>query len=334
MASHVLFTCKYCSHKPFKSAAGLASHIAQVTRCSLLSQADGQVPQLPTRPTLPQLDSVDNQQQVQRHRKSKTNRHGEQETGAAVPDPAQNQDSPLPNNSRDHGQMDEDSEEAADGQFAFADDSTDDSDDGSSTDLQYVAPDDPEVCTESLAKFLEYVKWIELEHHPFDKYEEASIRLIDLLRRKRSTLDTYPEVMEWHLRQSGDLLPGMNPGDYVHYHTRRAIIDKLNIRYNGPLEGSKPSQPKPKPLFNLKHTVLPVSGAKVELIYHDARDCIVSLLTDPRFTDDDWQHFDNNPQAPPPDDLKYYGDTITSEGYLATHKELIKVPTKQIGLYV
>ena len=193
MASHVLFTCKYCLHKPFKSAAGLASHIAQVTSCSLLSQADGQVSKLPTQPTQPPLGSVDNQQPVQRHRKRKSTRNVEPESRAVEHAPVQNQDTPLPNNSRDHGQMDEDSEEAAGWQFAFADESTDDSDDDSSTDFQYVAPDDPEVCTEALTKFLKHVKWMEVEYHPFDKYEEASIRLIDLLRRKRSTLDTYPE---------------------------------------------------------------------------------------------------------------------------------------------
>jgi hypothetical protein len=177
---------------------------------------------------------------VARYRKNKHNRHVEQETRAASPDPAQNHGNLLQGGGLDHGQMDEDSDQGADWQFAYADDSDDDLEDNYTTDLQYIAPDDTEVCTEALAKFLKYLEWMEREYLPFDKHEEASIRLIDLLRRKRSTLDTYPEVMEWHLRQNGDILPGMNPGDYIHYHTREAIIKKLNIRYNGPLEGSKP----------------------------------------------------------------------------------------------
>ncbi len=74
-----------------------------------------------------------------------------------------------------------------------------------------------------------------------------------------------------------------------------------------------------KELFHSKRTKLPVSGTNVDIIYHDARDCVVSLLTDPRFTDDDFQHFGNDPLAPPPDNLQTLGDTSTGRAYSKTY---------------
>ena len=349
MSSPARYTCKYCNKSNFKSYNGLKQHIASVKRCCELSLLDGgelQPVEPPLQPPLAAFDihptiakrplgDVDNQQPVERHRKRKSTERVGPETRADAHAPVINYNNPHSNIPGDHGQMHFDSDEDPVWPYGVDDDmsqSSDESRDETSTESGSVAPDDDPVCTEALSNFLEYVKWMKREYHPFDKHEVAAIRLLDLLHRKKATLDTYEEVMEWHLRSSGMLQPAMNLGDYVHYHSRKKIIKKLQIRYNGPANYDKPKIPKP--LFHTKHTVLPVSKAKVELIYHDARDCIVSLLTDPRFTDDDWQHFDDDPQAPPPDDLEYYGDTITSEAYLATHKALITDPTKQMLIMV
>ena len=329
MATPARYTCKYCNKSNFKSYNGLKQHIASVKRCCELSLLDGGELQPVEPPLQPPLAAFDIQPSQSGPRIRKTRSVG-RERNAETPDSGHVGEDHVQNNFPDPAQMGDDSDEDA----GFPDAGYSSSSDESSTDLQYVAPADSAVCTEALDKFMAYVKWMDVEYLPFTKHEAASIRLLDCLRRKRATLDTYPEVMEWHLRETGELTPHMQLGDYTNYHTRKTIINKLNIRYNGPAANSTRTKQKPKPLFNTKHTVLPVSKAKVELIYHDARDCIVSLLTDPRFTDDDWQHFDNDPLAPPPDDLQYYGDTLTSEAYLATHKELIKDPTKQMLLSV
>ena len=180
-------------------------------------------------------------------------------------------------------------------------------------------PDGSEVSNEALSKFLAYLEKARIEYHPFSKHEVAAIKLIDLLRRKRATLDTYEEVVEWHFRTNGDIPPKMSLGEYTHYISRAKLIKTLNKRYHGP-----------KDLFYIRSTILPVSRAKVDLIYHDARDCLVSLLTDPRFSDQDFQHFDDNPLAPPPDSLDYVGDTITGRAYLKTYQKLITNPEKQM----
>ena len=75
---------------------------------------------------------------------------------------------------------------------------------------------------------------------------------------------------------------------------------------------------------------MPSSRAKVDIVCHDARDMVVSLLTDPRITDDDYLFFDNNPLAPPPEDLDYLGDINTGAAHIEMHKKLITDPEKEI----
>ena len=75
---------------------------------------------------------------------------------------------------------------------------------------------------------------------------------------------------------------------------------------------------------------LPRSGARVNVIYHDAKAAVVSLLTDPWFADDDWLHFGDNPLQPPPKDLDYLADINTGLAYTKTYEKLITKPGKQM----
>ena len=52
---------------------------------------------------------------------------------------------------------------------------------------------------------------------------------------------------------------------------------------------------------------LPHSRCEVEVWRKDARDNVLSLLTDPRWTDEDWLYFEENPFAPPPEDYPFCG---------------------------
>ena len=89
---------------------------------------------------------------------------------------------------------------------------------------------------------------------------------------------------------------------------------------------------KNMPLYLEKCMILPFSGAKVDVIHFDFREQLVSLLTDPRFTDRDFFHFANNPLAAPPEDDTWIGDYMTADAYRATYKKLIKDPTRQMLL--
>ena len=79
-----------------------------------------------------------------------------------------------------------------------------------------------------------------------------------------------------------------------------------------------------------KRVILPSSRAKVNIYCHDAKDMVEALLTDPRWKDSDWLFFDDDPLAPPPDNLDYISDINTGEAYTKTYARLIKDPTKEM----
>jgi hypothetical protein len=79
---------------------------------------------------------------------------------------------------------------------------------------------------------------------------------------------------------------------------------------------------------------LPSSKAKVQIVWNDAREAMVSLLSDPRITDEDYLFFENNPLSTPPDNLNYVADLNTGRAYTKTFRKLVKVPGKQTLLPV
>jgi hypothetical protein len=172
--------------------------------------------------------------------------------------------------------------------------------------------DDNGPAGQALREFKEFVAKSRNHSGKLSYYQKESIKLMHLLRRKGASLDTYDAVMKWHLESSGN----KNPQAFISRHT---LMKMLGERYN-----------IPRTYLKERTIVLPSSGAKVNLIYHDARDIVVSLLTDPRFSDDDFLHFNNDPLAPPPEDLDYVADLNTGLAYTETYKKLITKPGKQM----
>ena len=146
---------------------------------------------------------------------------------------------------------------------------------------------------------------------PFDEDQEAAIRLLDILRRKKAPLDTYDSIMTWHLLDKGSILPGEKAAKSGTFLGRKALLKMLAKRYH-----MEEKYPYVVPI------VLPHSRAKVEIVVTTAALMIESLLTDPRLKDDDFSFFDNNPLADPPDDLDYVGELNTGTAFIAGHKKL------------
>ena len=147
----------------------------------------------------------------------------------------------------------------------------------------------------------------------FTEDDIASIELLQLLKEKKAPLDSYDGVLDWHEQHCP-------PRDRLEKpKTRPQIIKMLQDRYNFP-----------KKLAEEHSVLLPHSKAKVNVICHDAEAAVVSLLTDPRFGDDDFLHFNNDPLAPPPGDLDYIADINTGRCYIETYKDLITDPKKQM----
>ena len=172
---------------------------------------------------------------------------------------------------------------------------------------------DGDMTKASVRKFRRYVAQIRDHSLPIDKYMEACIGLFDTLIRKRASLDTYDEVLEWHRKVMEDHVGG---GEY---HSRQMVMDFLTKRYN-----------HPRKLVLQKQVTLPSSKTKVNIVYNKFEDLLVSLLTDPRFGDEDFLHFGDNPLQGPPDDLDYIADINTGKCYRETWRKLITKPGKQI----
>ena len=62
--------------------------------------------------------------------------------------------------------------------------------------------------------------------------EKTAIKIMHKLMKKKATLDTYEAVMEWHLKESGQLQHHQALGDSKHFISRKKLMTKLKKRYN------------------------------------------------------------------------------------------------------
>ena len=150
---------------------------------------------------------------------------------------------------------------------------------------------------------------------PFTKAEVSAIRLMDTLRRKKCSLDSYDSILEWHFKTTGELRCGGVLGDCVPYLSRYVLLPKLMKRYN--LEALKPKEVAIR---------LPCSNSKANVVIHDCEAGILSLLTDPRRKDEDCLFHNDDPFSPPPADLDIIRDLNTGTAYLESYKKLVIRP--------
>ena len=156
---------------------------------------------------------------------------------------------------------------------------------------------------------------------PFLSSEVTGVKLMDVIRTTKGPLNAYKAIMSWHLRERGLILDHQGLGHAVQdqYIGRNTLMKRLIRRYSMTEKGP------------VVHTIkLPSCGDTVKIPCFKAEDCIEQLLTNPRLVPEDYQFFDDDPLAPPPEDLDYIGDCITGDAYIATHRELIKEPNHQL----
>jgi hypothetical protein len=322
MATQALFVCKHCKKRSFSSQKGLDQHIARDGICSRLAR-----------------EALARRERARYLVEGTPPTRGRTGPGRGETAPAYGQNGPDTRRADETGkgqktskpvQTPPEEEESEDNQCFNPADSSDpsssddsssatSSSDSSSQDPSHVAPISHGVSTVALYAFHAFLDKKKQNNHAFTTNEQRSILLMDVVKSKRATLDTYESVLEWHLKSTGELSKKKKLGDYPHYISRQKMWDLLKARYHGPAN-----------LFEKKRVTLPVSKTKVDLIMHDARDCIVRLLTDPRFCDEDFLHFSDDPTAPLPAHLDHLADINTGRGYRETHKKLIKDPTKQL----
>jgi hypothetical protein len=191
------------------------------------------------------------------------------------------------------------------------------------------APIDPNIVRRSKRCGQEFKKYVRNAYANFielSRKEASAIKIMHVLIRKKATLDTYEQVMRWHLEETGDLGRYEPLGRCKHFISREKLMQKLRKRYNMDKKYATPHV-----------TLLPHTNTKVTIWKKLARDNVVSLLTDPRWKDEDWLYFDDDPFAKPPTNLDYVEDLNTGEAYLETYKKLITKPNQilvAIPLYI
>jgi hypothetical protein len=135
-----------------------------------------------------------------------------------------------------------------------------------------------------LDNFREYVQKMETMPYYLPTTVKKAIRLMIKLRKSSAALETYEDIMEWHLHESNLVERHKKITGTQYFISRKKLFEMLWKRYNfwGNVNISR-------------HIVLPSSGAKVKITNNSAMWCLQSLLTDPRLTDQDYLFHDNDP---------------------------------------
>jgi len=140
----------------------------------------------------------------------------------------------------------------------------------------------------------------------------AAVELLDMITKSRAPLGLYDEILRWHAKHH----------EVPHPLRKDALLSKLKKRYNANNTGPKV----------LKNVYLPHSRSRVTLVVHDFKYQLESLLSDPRFGDDDYLFFNDNPFQAPPAEFTHVGDINTGRAYRETYKKLIRDPDNEVLL--
>ena len=228
---------------------------------------------------------------------------------------AQDLGAEVDNSADDFGDApDDNSEPSVDDEEALA------SDDGASAEESSEESKDKGPSTQGRDDFVRFCRENTF-FAPFTRAEEAGIKLMEVLRQKKAPIDAHSGTMDWHLHENGTTLEHqtLKNAGREHFIGRKTLIQRLAKRYNQ--EGKGPVE---------KVVRLPSSKEVVRIPVFDAEDKMVELLTNPRLEAEDLDFFNNDPLAPPPDDLDYIGNINTGSGFKDTCDALIQGEKKNL----
>lgn len=83
-----------------------------------------------------------------------------------------------------------------------------------------------------LEGFVEYCSTHEKKFVDLSAQERTSIRLMDLLKTNKTPLNAYPEFLEWHLKETGELQEDETLKDTKQWCGSRALLKRMIPRYN------------------------------------------------------------------------------------------------------
>ena len=166
-------------------------------------------------------------------------------------------------------------------------------------------------------QFQEYVRHQKRHNYPLTDNEQKAINLMNIMRKKKTALNAYKDLMEWHLRESGKLKEYEQLKHCKAYIGRKRLLKDLTVRYN--FAKKFPYKKKVK---------LPISGTVLDMTLHYTPAVMQQLLTDPRLETAECMHLDDDPLAPPPPRHTKIGGIQTAKAFRHTHRVVID-PSKR-----
>lgn len=320
-------SCKYCG-KTCRTRGGLTQHINWSKSCSDAQRYEVSNRKRPSEDPEPAAGERQGSGRSLRPRyfDGKNSLSGEPTGDSGRQDDADPQAKPG-NPEDDHVDSGEDDEENDSGQWKGEEEDEeiqdqdgedeDSQDDATINDATATGTAKPEPIREPLDEFRAFCEGHDDKFLDLTREEEASIRLMDILKRKKAPLNAFAEVLEWHLKESNEIKQHETLKDTEKYHHRNTLLKKLIPRYN--LQGLMPK---------LKKLKLPSSKVVAQIPYRSAKDCIVSLLTDPRFQDEDYLFWGDDPLGKPPEVVTHLKDLNTGDAFLKSHEKMITKPNQ------
>ena len=300
-----MFVCDYCG-KGCKSQNGLSQHISRTENCKKAQLKSAGCKSRETR-----LPPANEPRRLKRAKKTVEELPPPEPPGSPIHDLSDNESGDASEDDglvadpgdydTDVGEEDKDSEE--DEEVDEQDEELDEqeSEDGDGYESGSSTDSKPEPSREKLDQFRDYCNGLR-GIMGLSRQKKSSIRLMDVLKRKKAPLNAFPELLEWHLKETGELMEHESLKNSAGYTHREPLLKDLYERCNM-------ENPKPK----IKKVRLPSSKAVVSIPYRSAADCIVSLLTDPRFGDEDYLCHGDSPWGDPPDNITHIYPTSTLE---------------------
>ena len=152
-------------------------------------------------------------------------------------------------------------------------------------------------------QFREYVEEAKKQFHIFSPEMVAAIELMDLMNQKGGSVALFDAVFEWHMEHLKT--EKVVSAEKLH----RDLVTRYNLGPTLPIE---------------KQVQLPFSKETVDIPCHCAKAQFVDLITDPRWTDNDWLFHNDDPLCDPPEEWTKVGDVNTGRAHRKTWEQLIQ----------
>ncbi len=317
------YQCPYCS-KTLKSERGTTQHIFQTPKCreaqlNFVSATQSQQ----VDPNCDGAKDPNQEAEGDGLRRSRRNKRRKQDDPDMESIPSRTDTNLHPDmepNEADSGAADTSSDVDANRSTSYLYEDSSDDEESDATMDPVEEDDDYDLGgpnKEILERFVAYCRDHSDNFLDLTVPEETSIKLMDILRRKKAPLNAFPELLTWHLKEIGHLREHETLNDTDKYFHRKTLMASLVPRYN--MSAMVPV---------LKRVTLPSSKAVVSIPCRLAADIIVHLLTDPRVEDEDYLFFQDDPFAPPPENITYIADLNTGDAYLKSYQQKITKPNQ------